>query len=210
MGKQVNALLKEICGSLGYVYKKKGDIFLKQYSTNVISTIGFMIASYQIKGHRLIAPLIGVIHEDVEKILREVSTNEYIKKYPYTNTIFKHIGYIMPMHDWKEWDFIEPGTTSEAVINDLKESLVRYSDIYCQRFSKLEDVIVAAEGKYWNAFNYGLFERLPIMYYLIGRKQKGIDFINKSLAKYDGADMLFTEEYISNYMKLPENPSDIK
>ncbi|MGM9764376.1 MAG: hypothetical protein ACI3ZQ_10195 [Candidatus Cryptobacteroides sp.] len=210
MGKQVNTILKEICGSLGYEYYKKGDIFVKPYTTNIISTIGFMIASYRVKGHRFIAPIIGVILEDVEKILRVVSGAEYLKKYRYTNTVSEHIGYIMPMHKWKEWDLIEPGTNSEIILDDLKESLRQYSDVYCRRFSSIEDVIAVTDMKYWNPCNYALFERLPIMYYIIGRKQKGLDFINKALKEFLDADMLFTEEYISNYMKLPDNPLDIK
>lgn len=203
MGRQINSILKEICSSLGFVYKK-GDIFVKPYTANIISTIGFMIASYQVRGHRLIAPQVGVIFKDVEKILREVSGKEYLKKYLYTNTIHEHIGYIMPVHAWKEWDFIEPGTTPEEILDDLKESLSQYSEAYCRRFSNIEDIIAVAEGKAWNPSNYNLFERLPIMYYLTGCKQKGIDFINKALDVFLEADMLFTEEYVSNYMKLPE------
>lgn len=202
MGKQVNATLKEMCMSLGFV--KKGDFYIKPFSSDIYSTIYFSIASYRIKGHRLVAPRIGVRHEDVEKLLQEIAPDERLRKYRIPNTISEHIGYIMPIHDWKEWDLIEPGTNSEVILNDLKDSLQKYSDVYCRRFSSIENIIALADRKSWNPCNYSLFKRLPIMYYILGYKQMGIDFINKTLSKgYCEADRLFTEEYISNYMNLP-------
>lgn len=203
MGKQVNATLKEMCTSLGFVYRRRENMYIKQYSANVISTVSFMIASYQTKGHRLIAPLLGVIYEDVEKLVREIAPSRF-KEVGYENTISEHIGYVMPIHDWKEWDFVEPGTNSDILINDLKNSIKEYTDTFSKRYSNIQDAIALADRKSWNPCNYSLFKRLPIMYYILGYKQMGIDFINKTLSKdYCEADRLFTEEYISNYMNLP-------
>ncbi|MGM9764371.1 MAG: hypothetical protein ACI3ZQ_10170 [Candidatus Cryptobacteroides sp.] len=209
MGKQVNAILKEICNNLGFV--KKGNFYIKPMFANIYLTVCFNIASYQIKGHRLVAPRIGLIYDDVEKILRKISDAEWLKANRYTNTISEHIGYIMPVHTWKEWDLIEPGTNSEAILNDLKDSLQKYSGVYCRQFSNIENVIMMIEGKRLGSANSELFVRLPILYYLAGHKQKGIEFINRAFKEeYSEADILFTEEYISNYMKLPDNPLDIK
>ena len=209
MGKQVNAILKEISNDLGFV--KKGNFYIKPMYANIDLTIFFSIASYQIKGHRLVAPRIGLRYDEVEKILRKISDAEWLKANRYTNTISEHIGYIMPIHTWKEWDLIEPGTNSEVILNDLKDSLQKYSGIYYKQFSNIGNVISMIEDEPWGSANYDIFMRLPVMYYLIGRKQMGIDFINKALTKgFCEADEIFTEEYISNYMKLPENPSDIK
>ncbi|MDE6872079.1 MAG: hypothetical protein K2J62_08190 [Bacteroidales bacterium] len=209
MSKQVNDSLKEICRSLGY--EKKGDFYIKPFSSNIYLTIRFSIASYRIKGHRLVAPMIGVRYEDVEKILQEISPDERLIKSRNPNTISEHIGYIMPIDDWKEWDFIEHGNTPEFIINDLREALQKYSIEYCKRFLTIDDIIAKIESEAWNPSNYSLFRRLPILYYLTGYKQKGIKFINRVFKEgFSEADLLFTNEYISNYMKLPDNPHDIK
>ena len=39
--------------------------------------------------------------------------------------------------------------------------------------------------------------------YLVEQKQDGVDFINKALMNYSEANTLYTDEYISNYIKLP-------
>ncbi len=209
MGKIVNDILKEICTDLGFVRKK--DLYIKPVSDNIYLTIFFSIASYRVKGYRFVAPRIGMIYEDVEKTLRDVSKSEWPKGIT-TNTISEHIGYIMPIHEWKEWEFVEYGTNSK-IINDfkgklrkynLKRTLKKYSDIYCAQFSDIENAIKMIESKPWGSAYSILFRRLPIMYYLTGKKQKGIDFINRAFAEgYSEANIIFTDVYISNFEKLP-------
>lgn len=209
MGKQVNEILNGICEGLGYI--KKREFYIKQISPNIYSTLFFNIASYRIKYHRLVAPNIGIRYDNVEKLLLEISSKERLKKLKIPDTLSEHIGYIMPIHTWKEWDFIEPGTNSEVIINDLRNTLQKYSIEYCERFQEIDKVIDEIKSRTWNPFNYRCYLRLPILYYFSGHKQEGIDFINRAFQEgFSEADILFTDEYISNYMRLPDNPEDIK
>lgn len=178
---------------------------MKPFADNIYSTIFFNIASYQIKGHRLIAPQVGMLYENVEKLLREVSDAEWLKRLKYTNTLSIHIGYVMPENDWKQWDLLEPGVNPDYVLNDLRDSLQKYSMVYCDRYSKLDDVIEMIENTQWGSANYQLFERLPIMYYLSGCKHMGEVYINRTRTRnYPDANVLYTDTYIFNYLKLPE------
>lgn len=200
MGKQVNALLKDMCSSIGYT--KKGEMFIKEINSETYSTIFFNLASYQIKGHVLVAPMVGLHYERVEKLLFDVSHYSWLKRY--NNTIYEHIGYLMPSHTFAEWDFFEYGTTPENIINNCKNAIQKYASAYYEQFSNLYDVIrYILENKSWNPINYGSFARLPILYYLVEQKQDGVDFINKALMNYSEANTLYTDEYISNYIKLP-------
>lgn len=202
MGKIVNDILNEICSELGFVRKKY--IYIKPVSDNIYLTISFSIASYQVKGYRFVAPRIGMMYEDVEKTLRDVSELDLLKRIRYTSTISEHIGYIMPIHDWKEWIFVEYGTNSKVLINDLKKSLKKYSEIYCAQFSNIENVIEMIEDKGWGSAYSKLFARLPIMYYLTGQKQKGIEFINRAFTEgFSEAEIIFNDVYRSNFEKLP-------
>ena len=99
MGKQVNALLKEMCSSIGYI--KKGELFIKEINSDTYSTVHFNLASYQIKGHVLVAPMIGLHYERVEKLLKYISNYSWLKRY--NNTIYEHICYIMPNDAYVEW-----------------------------------------------------------------------------------------------------------
>lgn len=201
MGKRVNTLLKDMCNSIGYV--KKGEMFIKEINSDVYSTIFFNLASYQSKGHVLVAPMVGLHYERVEKMLIKVSNYSWLKRY--NNTIYEHIGYLMPSHTFAEWDFFEYDTTSETTVNNCKNAILKYARVYYERFSDLENVIqYILENKSWNPINYGCFARLPILYYLVGRKLDGVDFINKALVNYCEANTLYTDEYIANYIKLPE------
>ncbi len=214
MGKIINRLLSDICTNIGYT--KKGDLFIKPVSNDISLTIFFNLASRQIKGHVLVAPFIGLQYHNVERLVRDVSQSEWIPEH--TSTIDEHIGYIMPIHTYTEWHFVEQEYNHNSSlqslkntikkyfeVRDLKKSLVKYSDIYHKLFSDIEKIIEYIENnKQWGSANYELYRRLPILYYLANRKQKGIDFINHALNNgYCEADMIYTNTYIENFNKLP-------
>lgn len=200
MGKQVNSLIKSICEDLGYV--KNGLIYVKKTSTDISSSISFNLTAYQTKGHVLVGPRIGVYCGEVEKILIIVAQSEYIKGY--AHTISEHIGYLMPESTWKEWDFVEHGITQKSVINDFREAILKYTTIYYENFSSIDKIIAIIESTKWGSANYNLLLRLPILYYMANRKQDGIDYINETLTKHSDASILFSDVYISNYLKLPD------
>lgn len=200
MGKHVNALLKEMCSSIGYI--KKGELFIKEINSDTYSTVHFNLASYQIKGHVLVAPMIGLHYERVEQLLKDIANYSWLKRY--NNTIYEHIGYIMPNDACVEWDFLEYETNPENTINSFKNAIQQFARVYYERFPNYESIIsYILENRSWNPINYHCYARLPILYYLVGQKQKGIDFINKALMNYCEANMLYTDEYIANYIKLP-------
>lgn len=206
MGKNVNNILKGICTDLGYV--KKNDAFLKPITYNVWSTIRFSTSTRHTKGHCFVAPFIGLHFCSVEKILCEI-----LKKKPECqSTIFDHIGYLMPDSWWKTWEFLENEPNSPKLIDDLKEAIQKYSMVYYERFPDIESLIsyIADEGLSRCNYQYPFLERIPVLYYLANNKQFGRYFIDRALKKNSNISFIFTDEYISNYMKLPDNPEDIK
>lgn len=199
MGKRVDSILRNTCERLGYT--KKGYLYIKPISPGISSTICFNIVSRQNIGHCLIGPRIGLIFEDVEKLLRDVTQAEWLKCR--TNTISEHIGYLMPQNHWTEWDFVEHESTPECVIEDFSNALSLYSNAFFNEYPSKEKLISYIEGLSWGSAYFDLFLRLPILFYCVGRKQDGLDYMTNALSKHDDSRTLFTDMYFSNYSKLP-------
>ena len=70
MKSNLNQILKDLCGNLGY--KKKGYIFYKQLTSEVSSTIRLSNLSGMTITHRSVAPYIGVRFETVERLLVDI------------------------------------------------------------------------------------------------------------------------------------------
>ena len=195
----IKSIVKEICNNLGY--KTRYSNYAKLISSDVYSTLFFDIAHFGVKGHSFVAPRIGVLHLKVEKLLYDVSRMEWYRK-PDVPTISEHIGYILPCNKWTEWDFAEGACDTAAKAFDMQDKIQRCALSYSAQYSDLGNIIAYAEElPYGSAFNHKLIIRLPIMYYLAGRKDLGLKYIERICTNHPD-NLLFTLTYRTNYNNL--------
>ncbi|MCK9155478.1 MAG: hypothetical protein M0P12_05130 [Paludibacteraceae bacterium] len=156
----------------GMGFKKKGFCFYKRITDQVSLTISYMVASRQEVGHVYVSPDIGILRHDIGRIY------EKYKGYPITATVCTSLGYIMPCKKWYEFDFVE-NDDNVGVLEEIKNNIITHGYVFCKNLETLDEI----ENYY--SLNTGSFEiyYLPIIYYLQGNKEKGIEYIEAQIAK---------------------------
>ena len=191
-------LTRELCKNLGY--HTRFGCCIKTISQDIYATMAFNIAHYGVKGHSFVAPRIGVLHDGVEALLYKVSNIECYRR-PSFPTISEHIGYILPSNTWVEWDLDEGGNDLLDVIKDMQDKIMQCAEIFNTKYASLENIISYTEGLPYGSAYQELMIRLPIMYYLVGEKQKGLTYIETICNKYP-ENNLFSVIYRTNFNSL--------
>mgnify|MGYP003301298191 CR=1 FL=1 len=198
MPSSINKLTKTICENLDYHIRY--GCYVHSISQDIYSTISFNIAHYGVIGHSYIAPRIGILHDRVETLLYKVSKMECYRR-PNFPTISEHVGYILPYDRWMEWDFIEGGNCFLSKAADMQNTIQQSAAIFNSKYSDLNDIITYVEGLSFGSSNQELLIRLPIMYYLVGKKDKGLLYIHSICEKYS-QNVLFNPVFMDNYNSL--------
>jgi len=192
-------LIGGICKNLGY--RNRYGCYVKPISQDIHATISFNVAHYGVKGHSFIAPRIGVLHDRVEELLYKVSNMECYKR-PDFPTISEHIGYVLSSKGWIEWDFNEEGNDLAIKAMDMQDKIQQSAAIFSSKYSNLNDIITYIEGLPYGSSYQELLIRLPIMYYLVGEKDKGLLFIT-SICKGHPENIIFSTTFRTNFSSLP-------
>ena len=175
--KEIEKGISEMCKEMGFI-KKKYD-FIKPLTDNVSATLNFGIYSHQAPGHIFVYPSAGVSYKDIEELYsRLIGADNYI----FNATIQMPIGYIMPEDTYKEWDFVE-GSNNTAVFEDLLRHIKTYGFEYFERMSDFNNLFKAFEIRTPCLLNISRDRRLPIIYYLMGEKKKGLKFIEEAIER---------------------------
>lgn len=165
------------------------------------STISFNIAHYGVKGHSFVAPRMGILYEMVETLLFQVS-DLGCYRCPNFPTISEHVGYILPCNCWMEWDLFAEDSDFNSKVIDLQDKIQLGTEIFKSRFSDLSSVISYVETLPYGSAFQELLIRLPIMYYIVGEKDKGIRFIT-SVCREHPENVIFSAVFMTNYNALP-------
>lgn len=170
--KEVEKGISGICNTLGF--KKKKYNYFKPISDNVFATLGFGLAKHTDKGHIYVNVIIGVSHKDVEELLTKLTGyNSLAIMQP---TIGSQIGYLMPGNSFKEWDFAENADYS-YLYEDILKNIQTYGFAYQEKMKDFDNLLDAFERRTPGILNQARDRCLPILYYLKGDKQKGLQAI---------------------------------
>ncbi len=175
--KEVEKGMSAICNKIGF--KKKQYYFIKPIENNVIATLNFGMAAHKVQGHIYVNVAIGVSHKNIEEL--------YIKLTEKSNALFQatismQIGYLMPEDSFKEWDFVE-STDNSNVFEDLLNCIQTYGFEYIEKMKDFNNLFEAFEKRVSGVLNQSRDRYLPILHYLKGDKQKGIQFIEEAIER---------------------------
>lgn len=173
----IENLLKSYLLDLGF--KKKGHYFIKSVSDNIIHTISFGKTSYAVKGHTFLNPFVGIGYRDVNELENKLSNVKYCE----CPTMWQGLGYLMPEDEYKEWDFINDGNNDE-VLSDMFSNLFHYGEFYWTRLSNFDELLNAVYVREKGLLNDRRERLLPILYYMKGEKEKGVEFIYETIERY--------------------------
>jgi len=171
--KIVEKELAEMAKELGF--KKKKTFFVRQVNEYLSYILVFSIATQQIKGHVLVCPQIGVCYKEINNMIEKMT------EYSYFSTIQLALGYVMPVENWFDFDFVEGQDNSHA-LEALKANIITYGYPFVSKLSTLEGLLAYYEidQRDDNGFKY---EHLPIIYYMLGDKAKAMKIIEDKIAE---------------------------
>jgi hypothetical protein len=168
--KEVELGIKLINQSLEF--KKKKNHFYKPLNDNAIATLGFGIATHNLDGKILLNITVGVLNKDIEQIA--FGLTGYNRAEDMQPTVSIQIGYLMPENGFREWHFIE-GLNHSAVFSDIQKSVEIYAFPYFKMMADINNI----EDYYLKQSRGKRDQYLPIIYYLKGKKEKGLQIINE-------------------------------
>jgi hypothetical protein len=161
-------------------FDKKKYLFVKRLNDNIFGTLGFVIATHQKAGSLLVNPVLGIFNKSIEDLYSRLTGNQTINTYQ--PTISSPIGYLFPSTQYKEWEYNDDIDTN-LINQDLLSSIVQYGIPFFEKYKQDGELLKCLEeGKY--ILNYVRDYKLPILYYLLGDKNKGLEVITESLNRF--------------------------
>ncbi|MCM1501410.1 MAG: hypothetical protein NC115_01930 [Bacteroidales bacterium] len=193
-------------------YKKRNGSYFKYLSDGVSSYVFITYSSFSYHDYVCIHPYVGVRYDAVEQILNKLGQNE--KKY-FLPTLSCPIGYLMPENTWIEWLYDRRVTYNhvnrvglpdrnfgqyDACADDICKAIEEYGTLYFEQYSKIENLISVIEDMGIGSGYAVSIIRLPILYYIVGRKDLGLKYISK-VRKID-SENYFSDDYVEKYNAL--------
>ena len=160
-------------------FKKKGYYFFKSINDNIYASIGYTTAGHRCIGHTLINPVIGIAYDDVNLLYDELCGCKNIL----APTLWTPIGYLMPEKRYKEWDFVN-GEENKDVLGDMLAAIQKYGGHYWEKMSDFENLFTAVLAGTFGLLNDRRDRLLPILYYMRGEKEKGLQVIDDAITEY--------------------------
>jgi len=183
--KDVDSYVIEKLEKLGFTKKK--ELFYLPIDENTIGVIALPRATRYSKEAFSIAPVIGVINKQVEEIVHELTGQ---KRKGLTKSEF--LGYLMPENSYREWEFHKSIPISFVARNMIK-NIKKYGIPWMKKLSNMR--YLAEEMEKDLAIPGGHYEALPIIWFLLGEKERAFNHINKVFEKVKGKNPQFEEEY---------------
>lgn len=162
------------------MFKKKKYNYYKPLTNNIMATLGFGCTSFGKNGHSHINITIGVFYNEVDEIyLKLTGYSGYNCMQP---TIGCQLGYLMPINDFYEWEIID-GADNSKKFSDIFDNIVKYGFPYQTKMTDFDNLFNSYYNRDRGVLNVSREKIIPILYYIKGEKEKGIEFIKETIAR---------------------------
>ncbi len=175
--KEIKEGLLELSKKIGY--KKKKYFFTKTKDDNITDALLFGLSLYRKPNHTYVDITVGVAHKNVELLYTKLTNKD---KNIFNTTISSQIGYLMPERNYKDWEFSK-GKDNTKVFDDILMAIQTYAFPYQEKMANFENLFEAYKKREPGILHIHRDRYLPILYYLKGEKQKGLDFIKEAIER---------------------------
>jgi hypothetical protein len=163
-----------------------GDFYTREIRTQVLGWL--WLGQERGKGLVDVAPVVGVGHQEVERVVAELEETEYHAHHP--QTISAPIGYLMPEGVYRVWRFDGGGNDSLAA-DDVPIAVQRYGMPFIESHATLAGII-----DWMTEHPHGGSEsRLPVALLLSGRAAEAVEVVDKALARFASHDYPYAMQY---------------
>lgn len=168
--RKIRDLLSEKLSKYGFRRKKDWDI-IRIVDNNIVQIISPSLSSRNEKHTIYIGITVGVIYKDIDEVAVKLGDQSRLKYYsPMVGT---SIGDLFPQKDYRVWRFTL-GDSDDFIkrnVDEMVDSIVQYGLPYLQKISEIDFFIE-------KMFKVNRQFYLPILYYLYGRKEQALEYID--------------------------------
>jgi hypothetical protein len=169
--------------------KRAGEIFTLDLATCVLGWVGLNRASkHHPAGEFSINPVVGVRHQEVERLVAELRGDKLHGYVPPTLSI--PLGQLMPGASFRQWSFSK--VASDEAARDMVDAIVTYAVPFIRRSSVLLRI---CEELMQPGLEHQLIYRRPIAWMLLGERSRSREVLEASLAKIGDRQDLAAHEF---------------
>lgn len=175
--RQIQKIIVERFKSMGF--KKNGYDYYKEWKPGVYVGIGeSSSAGYHVNSRRY-GITICILNETVENITSRL-TNRGTKHQ--TPTLSIQLGYLMSENRFKEWEF-SYGDSNDDVFSDMFNAIDMYAYPFWEKASDIDNLFSIFLNREVLVSIPARETVLPVLYYLRGEKDKGLQIIEEAIAR---------------------------
>lgn len=185
--KRVTSLISEKVKSLGFVMKR--GIFYKEIADGVFAVISNHFYSVTEKRCYELNTHVGLLVSSVERLRIELADNsekEYLQKYP-ISTILIQIGLLIPERKEKVYQFSKDVDDAERIVAIWLSDIKQYAIPFFLEYGSIEGVFKLYLYKADGVIIRNREVYLPLFYYLMGEKEKGLHFLEETMTRYEAS-----------------------
>jgi len=170
--------VKPLLTKLGF-HTRRGGIFTIELSEHVLGWLGLNRATkHRLAGEVEINPVVGVSHEQIERLVDELRGEKPEGYVP--ATISTPLGYLLPEGRYRAWIFTDD--RAEAVAADMVATIAEYGLPFMRSFTDLDSLSRALEPRSKFAIEDNAQYRRPLAWLLAGDEKRAFAELEKALA----------------------------
>ncbi len=175
---EASAAWSAALAALGFV-KRSGDISTRPVAKDVLGWLGLNRAVNRADALLEVNPVIGVRHQELERIVAELLGQKFHRYNPPTISI--HLGYLMPEGRYRPWLFGDEKPVSDAA-SEMVQAIDAYGGGFMNKNASLETIVAAMEDSQVGIAEQLAFRR-PVGYLLLGDLGRARDAVQVSLER---------------------------
>ncbi len=158
--------------------KRAGHIFTIELAKDVLGCVGLNRATkHQAPGEVEVYPLIGVRHQQVERIVAECRGEKFHAYIP--PTVHTPLAYLLPEARYTAW-FFSPSTAAEAA-EDMVSMIVAHGLPFMRSLIGLDKIQRAIDAR--TGYDHQLVYRRPVALLLAGDLARARQVLDESVAE---------------------------
>lgn len=166
---------------LGFSKRKPGVLTLKM-SADTVGWIGLNTANRNQPGLLELNLVIGIRNQRIERLVADLLHERFDEVIP--PTLARHIGYLMPSHEYQPYVFLKGGNVEETISNlvrDVREFGLPFINLHADLA-----YLVSKLGSRDFGADFMAAYRIPAGLFLLGQMDDASRFITTELEKVEG------------------------
>jgi hypothetical protein len=173
--------------------KRKGDLFTIEMSSGVLGWVGLNRATkYLSVGEVEINPVVGVRHQEVERLVAECRGDKFHSYVP--ATIATPLGYVLPEARFRSWLF-GGDRSAPSASDEMVAAIVEYGIAFMRSMIGLDELRRGLERDSRIGIEDVSVYRRPVVSLLLGNQQRASEELDESVAALGNRSDLASEDF---------------